>query len=391
MNVLVIAPHSQSAVDYHRLIIPFKNIDNVIFSEGAEYYNTITKESNINLTREYLINNNIGIVWFSRNISPVCLNPDPIYRLIRSLGIKIVIDIDDNPKVDYGSLFHRFRIDTNLQHSEITQIKAADYVCVTHEHLRTIINKEYNYPKDRIIVAANGIDPKETQYDTDFSYKLENIFWQGSVTHHNDLKQLSEALNEMQQKIYIAGYNPESHKDITDYSKLNLEPSGHIFDDNPSIYDLPIKARYKHVPDKYRKKLYHWEETGKLFKYKQWIHSAPVTEYMKFYQNKGICVIPLEKTRFTVCKSNLKMLEAGWAKKPVIASGIHPYNVLGKDGVNCEFAYNKKAWIDSISYILENPNYADDLRFQLHEDVKENFMIDKVNQSRIDLINKIKK
>lgn len=356
MNVLVIAPHNQSAVDYHRLIIPFKNIDNVIFSDGAEYYNTITKESNINLTREYLVNNNIGIVWFSRNISPVCLNPDPIYRLIRSLGIKIVIDIDDNPKVDYGSLFHRFRIDTNIQHSEITQIKAADYVCVTHEHLRTIINKEYNYPKDRIIVAANGIDPKETQYNTEFSYKLENVFWQGSVTHHNDLKQLSEALNEMEQKIYIAGYNPESH-----------------------------------YIDKQGNKVQHWEETGKLFKFKQWIHSAPVTEYMKFYQNKGICVIPLEKTRFTVCKSNLKMLEAGWAKKPVIASGIHPYNVLGKDGVNCEFAYNKKAWIDSISYILENPNYADDLRFKLHEDVKENFMIDKVNQSRIDLINKIKK
>ena len=56
---------------------------------------------------------------------------------------------------------------------------------------------------------------------------------------------------------------------------------------------------------------------------------------MKFYQNKGICLIPLESNKFTACKSNLKMLEAGWAKKPVIVSGVHPYNKLGKDNKNC--------------------------------------------------------
>ena len=350
-KTLVISNH-KSAVDYHRLIIPFKNIENVVFGKSEEFINNNPQRL---ITRQFLRENDISVVWFSRNISPFFLDPTPLYRTIKEYGAKIVIDLDDYPEVDYGSIFYDFRIRTNLKKCEISQIQYADHVCVTHDYLRNLINKDYNVPKHKIIIAPNGIDPNETQYNQEFDYKLDNMFWQGSVTHHNDLKIMSEAVNETGKKIFIAGYDADSHTVNKDETKT-----------------------------------YHWEETGKLFNRKQWIHSKPVTEYMNFYKGKGLCLIPLEKTKFTQCKSNLKMLEAGWAKKPVICSGIHPYTSIGKDGKNCEFAYTKEAWKESIEYILENPNYADDLRHELHQNVKDNYLINKVNESRINLINKIK-
>lgn len=382
MNILVSLPKwngQVSGVEYHRCFIPFKNIPNVIFTDNIEA-----------VSKEFLKDNDIGIVWFNRNIAPLTLNPDLIYRTLKQMGIKIVCDLDDNWNVGFGHVLYDPMIKMNLKNSNVSQIKAADYVCVTHEHLANLVQKELKVHKHRIIIAPNGIDPNEPQYQQDFSYKLENIFWQGSVTHHHDLKLISGAVNELDKKIFIAGYDPTSHKDITDYSKIDLSPDGHLFDDKPWVYMLTEYERAGHVPERLKTKIFHWEETGKMFNRKQWIHVSQITEYMNFYQNKGICLIPLEKNKFTVCKSNLKMLEAGWSFKPVIASGIHPYTTIGKDGVNCEFAGNKDSWKESIEYLLENPNYADDLRFKLHEDVKEKYLIDKVNESRIELINKIK-
>ena len=381
MKILVSLPKwngQYSGVEYHRCFIPFKNIPNVIFTDNIE-----------NVKPSFLIENNIGIVWFNRNISPLTLNPDLIYRTLRNMGIKIVCDLDDNWNVGFGHVLYDAMIKHNFKNSNISQIKAADYVCVTHEVLANLVHKELKVSKHRIIIAPNGIDPNEPQYAQEFNYNLKNIFWQGSVTHHHDLKLISEAVSE--HKIFIAGYDPTSHKDITDYSKIDLTPNGGLFDDKPWVYALKEYERIEHVPERLKTKIYHWEETGKLFKRKQWIHSLPSNEYMNFYQNKGICLIPLEKNKFTTCKSNLKMLEAGWAKKPVIVSGVHPYTTLGKDGVNCEFAGNKDQWKESIDYLLENPNYADDLRFKLHEDIKEKYLIEKVNQSRINLIEKISK
>lgn len=367
-----------SGVEYHRCYIPFKNIPNAIFTDNIEA-----------VSDKFIKDNNIGAVWFNRNIAPLTLNPDLVFRRFKKLGLKIVCDLDDNWNVGFGHVLYGAMIKHNLKNSNVSQIKASDYVCVTHEHLANLVHKELKVSKHRIIIAPNGIDPNEPQYSQEFLYKLDNIFWQGSVTHHHDLKQVSEAINGLNKKIFIAGYDPTSHKDLTDYSKIDLEPSGHLFDDKPWLYFEPVYKRYEFVPESLKTKVFHWEETGKLFNRKQWIHSLPSTEYMNFYQGKGLCLIPLEKNKFTVCKSNLKLLEAGWAKKPVICSGIHPYNVLGKNGVNCEFAYSKEAWMDAIEYILDNPNYADNLRFRLHEDVKANYLIDKVNESRINLINKL--
>lgn len=333
----------QSAVEYHRLYIPFKNIDNVLFCSDIEA-----------ITADYLKKNNITQCWFNRNISPVLLNPDILYRLLRKNNVKIVIDLDDYWNIPFGHILYDVSIRANLKNSCISQIKAADMVCVTHDYLANLVIKELRVSKHRVFIAPNAIDPHEEQYNRTFSYDLTKLFWQGSVTHHYDLKLMAEAVNLCGKKIYIAGFDPNSR----------------IIDKNGKI-------------------IYNWNVTGNMFVNKQFIPFAPVNNYMKFYDKKGICLIPLENNKFNTCKSNLKLLEAGWSMKPVIVSGVHPYIKLGRDGKNCLFAYSRQSWLDAINYFLENPNFADDCRFQLNEDVKKNYLIDKANEVRKYMISKI--
>lgn len=343
--------YARSAVSYHRLEVPFKHIEHISIANIESVVEVNGEQKAVlNLTKEFLKDNNISMLWFSRNISNIILDPNPVFRMCRDLGIKIVMDIDDYWDVGYGHVLHKTIREMNLMHSQISQMKAADYLCVTHKYLADLCIKELGISARRIIIAPNGIDPSEPQYNQEFEYNHDRIFWQGSVTHHYDLRQLAEAINELELKIYIAGY---SKKDVLKEGE---------------------------------KLIYKWDETGNMFNKKQWIHQLPVTEYMNTYKGKGICVIPLEKNKFTMCKSNLKLLEAGWAKKPVIVSGIHPYNVLGKDGKNCLYAMTKKGWINAIERLLNDPEFCDDIRFQLHEDV-QNFTIDKVNKPRLDVIN----
>lgn len=347
MNILVSIPRyndQMSGVEYHRCFTPFKNIPNSIFTHNIEF-----------ITDEFIKENDIGIVWFNRNIAPHTLDPDKVYKVLRRNKIKIVCDLDDSWDIPFGHILYDISIKANLKNSMKSQIINADYICCTHDVLASKVEKDLGVKRHKIIIAPNGIDQNEPQFKQNFNYKLENIIWQGSVTHHEDLKQIAAPINDLDLKIFIAGYDPNSHS-------INKDGTRH----------------------------YHWEDTGRLFNRKQWIHSHTPQSYMNIYQNKGLALIPLQKSNFTSCKSNLKMLEAGWAKKPVVCSGVFPYTSLGTDGKNCEFAYTKESWKDSIDYLLKNPNYADDLRFKLYEDVKENYLIEKVNESRINLIEKIK-
>lgn len=374
--ILVSVPNIyQSAVEYHRLVVPFRKIKDKIYHVDIESVN-----------EAYIKQHGINQVWFNRNIAPNYLDADTPFRMFRKAGVKIVCDVDDYWNLPVGHTLHKPMLWMRLKQSYVSQMKAADAVVVTHSHLADIAVRELGINRKRIHVAPNAIDPDEPQYNQTFSYKLENLFWQGSVTHHHDLKTISTAVNELGLKIFIGGYHPDSHQDVTEYNKLDLEPSGHIFDHVPFAYALPIKERLQYFPEHLKKKVYHWEETGKLFNRKQWVTHLPVDEYMNSYQNKGICLIPLEKNKFTSCKSPLKMLEAGWAKKPVIVSGVMPYTLLAKDGYNCLTAYSNNQWKAAITELLESPEFADDLREQLHEDVRENYLIDKVNKVRTDLI-----
>lgn len=340
--ILVLVPKSWGGVEYHRLIIPFdkRHISDVQITPSLEE----AKEATY---KEY----DISQVWFSRHINPENLDPFDIFVRAKRAGVKIVMDMDDYWQLPFGHMsFNQWR-DSNLTALYKDCLVSSDYICTTHSMLADTMVRELGISRKKIIIAPNAIDPDEEQYSQDFTYKLSNLFWQGSITHHYDLKQMADVLHRIDKDFTfsIAGFsehNPETVK---------------LWDEQEKLFSLG--ERFIRIP------------------------AAPARDYMNGYQDKGICLIPLENSKFNRHKSNLKLLEAGWAKKPVIVSGIHPYIPLARHGKNCLMAYTKDAWAQAIKKLLDNPDLADDLRLQLHEDVRKDYTIDKANTSRIDLIN----
>jgi glycosyltransferase involved in cell wall biosynthesis len=339
MKVLVL--HSGgNAIDYHRLVVPFANInenfdDIEIYSknhlEADEHQETVRAAD--------LINWGIDIVVFSRNIS-IRFDPLPVFKQIKAAGCKIVIDIDDHWELSPSHYLAKYYKEVNLTKCIIDQIIHSDAVITTHQLLKDEILKIA--PKQKVYIATNGIDPNQEQFQiTNLTHDNESIYWQGGISHYNDLKLLRGALNGLiDYKLTIGGYNQTDENSIFMWNRIMS-----LFNKDNAEYDL----------------------------------ARNVDEYARRYWNKGICVTPLLNNKFNRMKSELKIIEAGWFAKPVIASYVHPYNKMP----HVTFCENKSDWAGAIKYHLENPNFQIDMGQQLAEYVREKYVINKVNENRL--------
>jgi hypothetical protein len=92
-------------------------------------------------------------------------------------------------------------------------------------------------------------------------------------------------------------------------------------------------------------------------------------------------------------KSQLKVIEAGFYKKALIASNIGPYTIDLKHSLkNGQFVdgnallvdetKNHSDWVKSIKKLVENPNMIVDLGERLYETVKDKYDINNVSHER---------
>ena len=332
MRVIVVHEGVHS-VDYHRLIVPFAHI-----GKSFDEIKIFSKNHLEDVTVDFLKQQQIDIVVYSRNISPT-LNPRPIFAMLKAAGVKIVIDIDDYWQLPKHHPNYKLSIQSGLSRCIEDQIFAADAVITTHGSLRAEIGKIR--PTKHVYIAPNGIDPQEPQFSLEnLKYDYENVFWQGGSTHYHDLKLLEGSFKELiDYKFTLGGY-----------------------------YDSEIWNNYLKL---FNKDNYEYE------------HITHVDRYAFNYHNKGICVTPLLNNKFNRMKSELKIIEAGWFQKPVISSMVHPYTRIIKEDVNGLYARNKDDWKIKIKGLLSNQQWQDDLRFKLHETVKNNYLINKVNEHRV--------
>ena len=96
---------------------------------------------------------------------------------------------------------------------------------------------------------------------------------------------------------------------------------------------------------------------------------------------------------FNRMKSQLKVIEAGFYKKAIIASNLGPYTIDLKHAIkNGEFTdgnallvdehKNHSDWAKWIKKLVENPNMITDLGERLYETVKDKYHLDVVTKTR---------
>ncbi len=103
-----------------------------------------------------------------------------------------------------------------------------------------------------------------------------------------------------------------------------------------------------------------------------------VTEYMNFYANADVTFAPLVPSKFNNMKSNLKVLEAGAKKLPILVSNTMPYS-------DCTYAIKierQTDWYKEIKKLTNDPIYRQEVGQANYEWCKANFDLIKINQLR---------
>ena len=123
------------------------------------------------------------------------------------------------------------------------------------------------------------------------------------------------------------------------------------------------------------------------------VWTKPVTSYAKNYSKFDVSLSPIKNTMFNRMKSQLKVIEAGFYKKALIASDLGPYTIDLKHCLkNGEFVdgnamlvnenRNHSDWAKYIEKLVKNPNLAKDMGERLYETVKDKYDNNIVTKTR---------
>lgn len=268
-------------------------------------------------------------IYYNRIIS------DEVLRLQSKYHFRVAVDVDDYWHLDPHHIMFRYSKQNNMPAHQVKHLRIADLVTTTHERLAELV---YPYNKN-VVVVPNAIPNHEyfPILKTSSAEGHRRVFWQGSVTHEADIKMLKDTIKMLDRNKFMmvmCGYT----------NQVEWERMADVY------------TNYKKMP-------------GVV------LPGMPPHHYYQNYQYADVAVVPLLSTKFNQYKSNLKILEAGHAGVPVIASNVHPYkNIEGVLYVN-----KKSDWYDHLNL---PQSVLDEQAALLKEFCEREYNFETINETR---------
>jgi len=394
IRVLVL-PSDQSGVGWgkFRSVDPHVKLQNMYPDEFHVDIDYEPKINDINYWKKY------QIVHFHRSIGTDYDNCTNIIKMLRSLGIIVIADIDDYWLPTKEHPIHQLIIQNKLHEKIIANLKVSDYVITTTELFANEIRK-FN---KNVIVLPNAVDPADPQFNeqTPKSDKIR-IGWLGGSSHLHDLQLLNgmvSKLSTIQDKLqyYVCGFDirgtvTEINQQTGQKTQRSIKPEETVW----VKYEQIFTDNYKIITPKYKDYLDTFTENdypGVLDENYVRVWTRPVTSYAKNYSKFDISLAHLKNHIFNRMKSQLKVIEAGFYKKALIASNVGPYTIDLKHALkNGQFTdgnallvnenNNHSDWAKNIKKLVENPNMITDLGERLYETVKDKYDLNRVTETR---------
>ena len=118
-----------------------------------------------------------------------------------------------------------------------------------------------------------------------------------------------------------------------------------------------------------------------------------INSYAMNYSKFDISLAPIKNHIFNRVKSQLKVIEAGFYKKALIASEVGPYTIDLKHALSfgqftdgnallVKEERNHSDWAKNIKFLVNNPNLIVDLGERLYETVKDTYDLRNVTKTR---------
>lgn len=111
------------------------------------------------------------------------------------------------------------------------------------------------------------------------------------------------------------------------------------------------------------------------------MNPAEVNRYGKMYENFDVSLAPLQGGTFNKCKSDLKVVEAGYTRTSIICSNVTPYKEVIKNNVTGLLCSTPRDWKNAIESMTKEKHR--ELAGNLHKFVKKNYDLDNINKTRI--------
>ena len=395
INVLVI-PSDRSGVG------KFRSMDPHIFLQSKypdEFHVDIDFQppvDNMEFWKKY------QIVHYHRAISQNYDYSAQLVEKLNAMGIITICDIDDYwlPTKDHP--IHDIIVFNKINEKIVANLKVARYVTTTTPHFADEIRKL----NKNVYVLPNAINPDEPQFKepTPEHDKLR-IGWLGGSSHLADLQLLDGSFAKIVDKkdkyqFVLCGFDTrgtitEINAQTGEHKKRDIKPEETVW----ARYEEIFTQKYKTISPEYQKKLMLFQQQ----EYPEFIDESyrrvwtlPVTSYAKNYAKFDVSLAPIKNHIFNRMKSQLKIIEACFYKKAIIASNVGPYTIDLKHCLeNGKFvdgnamlvneARNHADWAKYINNLIANPNMVKDMGERLYETVKDTYDLNTVTKTRADL------
>ena len=327
---------------------------------------------------------------------------------LKSKGIITIMDIDDLWFVDQRHpMYHAIKMN-KVGEMKIDMLKNVDYVSTTTSIFAQTIKDKLKV--SNVVVFPNAVNEDEPQFQNkSITSDKVRFGWLGGSSHLHDLELMSNGIsstyNLFKDKVQfvLCGFDTRGTVTVIDQEgkqqQRPIQPTETVwykyegfFTDNFKVLSPEYKnylgtftqADYNDIDEPYRRR---W--------------TKDINSYATNYNTFDVSLAPLVDSVFNANKSQLKVIEAGFFKKAIIASDVDPFTIdlisavdEGKfnDKGNALLVGSKKNhkdWAKHMKRLVENPNMIEDLGNRLYETVKDTYSLKKVCKDRVEFFKSI--
>jgi glycosyltransferase involved in cell wall biosynthesis len=390
IKVLVV-PSDRTGVGKFRSVDPHVFLQNLY---GNEFHVDIVYDpsyDDINFWKDY------QVIVYHRSIGQDFEKAHALIQKLNDLGIITICDIDDYWMPGKEHPIHDIIRVNKINEKIIANLRVSKYVTTTTE----LFAEEIRKINKNVIVFPNAINPNEPQFKepTIESDRLR-VGWLGGSSHLHDLQLLNLAQKPQYKdklQFVLCGFDTrgtvtEINQQTGEHKRRDILPHETVWAQYEKIFTQNLTT----VSEEYKKYLLQYTQESypnELNEAYVRVWTQPVTSYAKNYSKFDISLAPIKNHMFNRMKSQLKVIEAGFYKKAIIASDVGPYTIDLKHCLNhgnfvdgnallVNENRNHSDWSKYIEKLLKNPNMVKDMGERLYETVKDKYDLNNVTKDR---------
>lgn len=402
LRILAI-PSDTHGVGKYRALDPFKYI-------GENHSDEVHVDISFNVKNDDESFRDYDIVFFHSFIHQTN-HEENVNRIkwLKQKGVKVVMDIDDMWMVDQRHPMYQQAKENKIGEKKVELLKLSDYVSTTTEIFANTIKNKLGIKN--VYIFPNAVNNEETQFQPN-PLKSDKIRfgWLGGSSHLFDIELMENGISSIHHnfknkvQFVLCGFDlrgtvTEIDRRTNQVRRREIRPTETVW----FKYENIFTDKYRVLDDEYKNFLLTffnvpYSDSDKPY-VRRW--TEDISKYALNYNYFDVSLAPLVESEFNINKSQLKIIEAGFHKKAVIASQVKPYTLdlisavdEGKfnDKGNAMVvppSKNHKEWGKHMKRLIENPNMIEDLGNRLYETVKDKYSLKKVCKDRVEFFKSI--